>query len=149
MGDYETILKIADIMKNIEDGFLTDIGHKLLENQLWSDLEDVQQSITQKPLCRVCCYMCVAYNLIVLFMGYVTTVEDVDLKNLSVEANKIGLLFEEMLPNFQKHLTDEYAQIFHDVKVQSFKKPIFGSVHEIPVHPDDIPAGFNKKLNSF
>jgi hypothetical protein len=83
-------------------------------------------------------------------MGYVSTLEDAseELKNLSIEANKIGVLFEEMLPNFQKHLTDKYAHIFHDVKVQSFKKPIFGSVHEIPVHPDDLPPGFDpKKLN--
>jgi hypothetical protein len=50
-------------------------------------------------------------------------------------------MFEAQIPHFQQHLTDEYAHIFHDVKVQSFKKPIFGSVHEIPVHPDDLPEG--------
>jgi hypothetical protein len=150
MGDYATILTIADKMKNVDDGILTEIGLKLLENDLSPDLEQIKETITQKPLCRVCCYMCVAYNLIILFMGYVSTLEDAteELKNLSIEANNIGVLFQEMLPNFQKHLTDKYAHIFHDVKVQSFKKPIFGNVHEIPTHPDDIPAGFDpKKLN--
>lgn len=150
MGDYETVLTIANIMKNVDDGFLTEIGLKLLENDLASDLDQIRESITQKPLCRVCCYMCVAYNILIFFMGYVSTLEDApdELKNLSIEANKIGLLFEEMLPNFQKHLTDKYAQRFHDVKVQSFIKPIFGKVHEIPIHPNDLPPGFDpKKLN--
>jgi hypothetical protein len=87
--------------------------------------------------------MCVAYNLVSFFIGYVMTLEEVSdhLKNLSNRAIDLRLAFEEALPPFQKHLTDKYAHIFHDVKVQSFKKPIFGSVHEIPVHPDDLPEG--------
>jgi hypothetical protein len=94
--------------------------------------------------------MCVAYNILIFFIGYVSTLDEAtdDQKNLSIRANEIGLSFEEALPHFQKHLTDKYAHIFNDVKIQSFKKPIFGAVHEIPTHPNDIPEGFDpKKLN--
>jgi len=150
MTDFETILTIANIMKNVDDGFLTEIGHKLLENDLFTDLEQLKETIAQKPLCRVCCYMCVAYNILIFFIGYVSTLDEAtdDQKNLSIRANEIGLSFEEALPHFQKHLTDKYAHIFNDVKIQSFKKPIFGAVHEIPTHPNDIPEGFDpKKLN--
>ena len=142
MGDHETILKVADVLKNIDDGFLTEIGSKLLLNDLFSDLEVLKVSISQEPLCRVCSYMCVAYNLVLFFVGYVSSiVASEDLINLSDDALLIAKMFEEQIPHFQKHLTDEYAHYFHDIKVQSFKKPIFGSVHEIPVHPDDLPAG--------
>ena len=143
MSDYELVLTIVNIMKPIDDGILTEIGAKLLENDLSSDLEQLKETISQKPLCRVCCYMCVAYNLVALFIGYVMTLEEPsdELKNLSIRANELRLTFEEALPPFQKHLNDKYAHIFHDVKVQSFKKPIFGSVHEIPVHPNDLPEG--------
>jgi hypothetical protein len=142
MGDHETILKVADVLKNIDDGFLTEIGSKLLLNDVLSDLERLKVSIEQEPLCRVCCYMCVAYNLVLFFMGYVSSiVASEDLINLSDDALLIAKMFEEQIPHFQKHLTDEYAHYFHDIKVQSFKKPIFGSVHEIPVHPNDLPAG--------
>jgi hypothetical protein len=142
MGDHETILKVADVLKNIDDGFLTEIGSKLLLNDVFSDLESLKVSIEQEPLCRVCCYMCVAFNLVVFFVGYVSSFPaPEDLINLSDDALLIAKMFEAQIPHFQKHLTDEYAHIFHDVKVQSFKKPIFGSVHHIPVHPDDLPEG--------
>jgi hypothetical protein len=142
MGDYDTILKVADILKDVDDGFLTEIGLKLLHNDINSDLDRLKEEITQEPLCRVCCYMCVAFNLVIFFVGYVSSfAAPEDIVKLSDEALLVAKMFEEQMPHFQKHLTDEYAHYFHDIKVQSFKKPIFGSVHEIPVHPDDLPEG--------
>jgi len=117
----------------------------LLENDLGADLETLKQSIEQQPLCRVCCHMCVVYCLLLLFGGYLESSENVpdDIKNL--DWKPIALMLEEQLPIYQSHLTDEYAQIFHDVKVQSFIKPIFGDQHHIPSHPDDLPETFDKQ----
>ena len=141
----DVILTVANYMKeNVDDGILTDIGFKLLENNLDSDLNILKEGISQKPLCRVCCYMCVVYNLLILWGGYITTVDvPEDLKNL--EWRSIALMIEQQLPIYLGHLNDKYAHIFHDVKVQSFKKPIFGHEQRIPVHPNDIPKGVNQK----
>ena len=138
----DLVLTIANYMKeNVDDGILTDIGFKLLENNLESDLNILKEGISQKPLCRVCCHMCVVYNLLILWGGYITTVDvPEDLKNL--DWHPIALMLEQQLPIYLSHLNDKYAQIFHDVKVQSFKKPIFGDVHHIPTHPDDLPKDF-------
>ena len=52
-------------------------------------------------------------------------------------------MIEEQLPIYQLHLTDKYAQVFSDVKIQSFKKPIFGDKHVIPTHPNDFPESYD------
>ena len=136
---------IANFMKTVDDGILTDIGLKLLENNLESDLTILKESISQKALCRVCCNLCVTYNLLVLFGGYLESTENVpdEIKNL--EWKPITLIIEEQLPIYQSHLTDKYCKSFSDVKIQSFKKPIFGTESHIPVHPNDIPEGVNQK----
>jgi hypothetical protein len=145
---HANILKVAAIMKEFADGFLTDIGFKLLENQVAADLELLKEGLSQKPLCRICCYMCVAFNLICYFQGYVLSLDEPsdDLKNLGLETLSIAQFFEEQLPAFQKNLTDKYAHIFYDVKVQSFKREIFGNVHHIPVNQDMLPEGFDPEL---
>jgi hypothetical protein len=148
MDHHANILKVAEIMKEVADGFLTDIGSKLLENDVGADLELLKEGLSQKPLCRLCCYMCVAFNLLCFFQGYVLTLENPsdDLKTLKEETLSIGRFFEEQIPVFQSQLTDKYAHIFYDVKVQSFKREIFGNVHHIPVNPEDLPEGFNPEL---
>ena len=148
MNHNENILKVADILRNVADGFLTDIGYKILENDVSADLELLKESLSQKPLCRVCCYMCVAYNLLVFFQGYVLSLDNPsdELKNLNADTKEIGCLFEQQLPSFLSNLTDKYAHIFHDVKVQSFKQLIFGKEHHIPMHPDDLPEGFDYSI---
>ena len=145
---HANILKVAVIMKEIADGFLTDIGFKLLENHVGADLELLKEGLSQKPLCRVCCYMCVAFNLLCFFQGYVLSLEEPsdELVNLKEETLSIARFFEEQLPAFQKNLTDKYAHIFYDVKVQSFKREIFGNVHHIPANPDMLPEDFNPEL---
>ena len=148
VDNHANILKVAAIMKEVADGFLTDIGFNLLENHVGADLELLKEGMSQKPLCRLCCYMCVAFNLLCFFQGYVLSLDEPsdELKNLKEEVHPIGCLFEENLPKFQGGLTDKYAHIFHDVKVQAFKRPIFGNVHHIPCHPDDLPEGFDPGL---
>jgi len=142
---HANILKVAEIMKGIDDGFLTEVGFKLLENQIGADLDILKEGLSQKPLCRICCYMCIAFNLICYFQGYIQTLENPsdDLKNLGLETLSIARFFEEQLPEFQKNLTDKYAHIFYDVKVQSFKREIFGNIHHIPANPDMLPKDFD------
>ena len=148
VDNHANILKVAAIMKEVADGFLTDIGFKLLENHVGADLELLKEGMSQKPLCRLCCYMCVAFNLLCFFQGYVLSLDEPsdELKNLKEEVHPIGCLFEENLPKFQAGLTDKYAHIFSDVKIQAFKRPIFGNVHHIPTHPLDLPEGFDPEL---
>ena len=148
MNHHENILKVSKIMKDVADGFLTDIGFKLLENDVATDLELLKEGLSQKPLCRICCYMCVAFNLLVFFQGYVLSLDNPsdDLKNLQAETKEIGSFFEEQLPRFLSNLTDKYAHIFSDVKVQAFKHHIFGNVHHVPTHPSDLPEGFDPEL---
>jgi len=148
MNHPENILKVSKIMKDVADGFLTDIGLKLLENDVSTDLELLKEGLSQKPLCRICCYMCVAFNLLVFFQGYVLSLDNPseDLKNLAAETKQIGCFFEEQLPRFLSNLTDKYAHIFSDVKIQAFKHHIFGNVHHVPTHPDDLPKGFDPEM---
>ena len=138
-------MTIADFMKRIDDGILTEVGFKLLENDLESDLNILKEGLSQKALCRVCCNLCVVYNLLVLFGGYLASTENVPDEIRNLDWRSIALMIEEQLPFYQSHLTDEFAQIFNDVKIQSFKKPIFGHEQRIPVHPNDIPEGVNQK----
>ena len=148
MDYHASILKVAEIMKGVADGFLSDIGFKLLENHVGADLELLKEGLSQKPLCRICCYMCVAFNLLCFFQGYVLSLDEPsdDLKNLKEEVHSIGCFFEEQLPKCQEGLSDKYAKIFYDVKVQAFKRPVFGNVHHIPTHPQDLPEGFDPEL---
>ena len=148
MNHHENILKVSKIMKDVADGFLTDVGFKLLENDVNADLELLKEGLSQKPLCRICCYMCVAFNLLVFFQGYVLSLDNPsdDLKNLQAETKEIGCFFEEQLPRFLSNLTDKYAKIFHDVKVQAFKHHIFGNVHHVPCHPEDLPKDFDPEM---
>ena len=132
-------------MKTIQDGILTEIGLKLLENDVESDLNILAEGISQKALCRVCCHMCVTYNLLLLFGGYLEATENVPDEIRSLDWRPTALMIEQQLPIYQSHLTDKYCQIFNDVKIQSFKKPIFGSVQHIPTHPNDVPEGVNQK----
>jgi len=148
VDNHANILKVAEIMKGIADGFLTEIGFKLLENHVGADLELLKEGLSQKPLCRICCYMCVALNLLCFFQGYVLSLDDPseELKKLKDETYSIACFFEEQLPKFQEGLTDKYAHIYYDVKVQSFKREIFGNVHHIPANPDMLPKGFDAEL---
>ena len=148
MDYHASILKVAEIMKGVADGFLSDIGFKLLENHVGADLELLKEGLSQKPLCRICCYMCVAFNLLCFFQGYVLSLDEPseELKKLKDETHSIGCFFEEQLPKFQIGLTDKYAHIYYDVKVQAFKRPIFGTVHHIPVNQDMLPDGFDAEL---
>jgi hypothetical protein len=141
----DVIMTVVNFMKTVDDGILTEVGFKLLENDLESDLNILKEGLSQKALCRVCSSLCVVYNLLVLFGGYLASTENVpdDIRNL--DWRSIALMIEEHLPIYQAHLTNEFAQIFNDVKIQSFKKPIFGSESRIPVHPNDIPEGVNQK----
>ena len=123
----DMIMTIVNHMKSVDDGILTEVGLKLLENNLESDLNILAEGISQKALCRVCCHMCVVYNLLVLFGGYLESADDIPSEIKNLDWRPTALLIEEQLPIYQSHLTDKYAQIFHDVKVQSFKKPIFGN----------------------
>jgi len=139
----DMIMTIVNHMKSVDDGILTEVGLKLLENNLESDLNILAEGISQKALCRVCCHMCVTYDLLLLFGGYLEATENVPDEIRTLEWRPTALLIQEQLPIFQSHLTDKYAQIFNDVKVQCFKKPIFGDKHHIPTHPKDFPEGYD------
>ena len=141
----DVILTVSNFMKTFDGGILTEIGLKLLENDLENDLTILKESISQKALCRVCCNLCVTYNLLVLFGGYLEATDNVPEEIRNLDWRPIALMIEQQLPIYQSHLTDKYCQIFHDVKLQSFIKPIFGDKHRIPCHPNDIPEGVNKK----
>jgi hypothetical protein len=140
----DVIMTVVNFMKTVDDGILTEVGFKLLENDLESDLNILKEGLSQKALCRVCCNLCVVYNLLILFGGYLASTENVPDEIRNLDWRPIALIIEEQLPTYQSHLTDKYAQIFSDVKIQAFKKPIFGDSHRIPVHPNDIPEGVNQ-----
>ena len=91
---HANILKVAEIMKGVADGFLTDIGFKLLENHVGADLDLMKESVSQKLLCRLCCYMCIAFNLLCFFQGYVLSLYDPseELKKLKDETHSIVCL---------------------------------------------------------
>jgi hypothetical protein len=61
----DMIMTVANFMKTVYDGILTEVGFKLLENDLESDLSILKEGLSQKALCRVCCNLCVVYNLLV------------------------------------------------------------------------------------
>ena len=136
-------MTIVNHMKTVDDGILTEVGLKLLENDLESDLNILAEGISQKALCRVCCHMCVTYNILLLFGGYLEATENVPDELRNLDWRPTALLIEQQLPIYQSHMTDKYAQIFHDVKVQSFIKPIFGDKHVIPTNPKDFPEGYD------
>ena len=138
-------MTVANFMKTVDDGILTEVGFKLLENDLESDLNILKEGLSQKALCRVCCNLCVVYNLLVLFGGYLASTENVPDEIRNLDWRPIALMIESQLPTYQAHLTDKYCRSFSDVKIQSFIKPIFGSDQRIPCHPNDIPEGVNQK----
>jgi hypothetical protein len=133
-------MTVATHMKTVDDGLLTEIGFKLLENDLESDLTILKERISQKALCRVCCNLCVTYNLLILFGGYLASTETVPDEIRNLDWKPIALMIEQQLPIYQSHLTDKYCQIFMTLKFSRLSSPYL----EISISYPRILATFPK-----
>lgn len=144
-----------------EQGVLTPIGFRILENNLPDDLKVINDEFLtfnyrkdfpqQKPLIRAVLYLTIAFNISLLFGGWVNmSLKDCDLlQALKDYLVKIEQRSSKLLPLLDAHLkklieglTDEYAKSFDTIKRSCFTKDLFHSVDRIPPHPNDIPKGF-------
>jgi hypothetical protein len=151
---YNFIGKVLELTG--EKGVLTDIGYKILENNLVDDLNKINEDArlkkpSQKPLIRAVLYLTIAYNISLLFGGFISIglkdkpIQD-ELKNYLIKieerSSKLLPIIEGHLQKLLSLLTDKYAKSFDTIKRSCFTKDLFNSIDRIPPHPDDIPKGF-------
>ena len=156
-NDYYLFQFIAKVLElSGEKGVLTDIGFRILENNLITDLNKINEDAhlkkpSQKPIIRAVLYLTIAYNISLLFGGFVNiSLKDTPLLNeLKEYLIKIEERSSKLLPIIEGHLkkllsllTDKYAKSFDTIKRSCFTKDLFNSVDRIPAHPKDLPASF-------
>lgn len=152
---FQFIAKVLELSG--EQGVLTDIGFRILTNNLAEDLAIIEDEKrkdfpSQKPMLRAVLYLTIAFNISLLFGGFVSiSLKETELlQALKDYLVKIEERSSKLLPFLEKHLNnltgglnEEYAKSFDTIKRTCFTKDLFSSVDRIPAHPDDIPKGFN------
>jgi hypothetical protein len=156
-NDYHLFQFIGKVLElSGEKGVLTDIGFRILENNLIADLNQINEDAhlkkpSQKPLIRAILYLTIAYNITLLFGGFVNiSLKDTplldELKEYLVKteerSSKLLPIIEGHLNKLVGRLTDKYAKSFDTIKRSCFTKDLFNSVDRIPAHPKDLPASF-------
>jgi hypothetical protein len=153
---FNFIGKVLDLTG--EKGVLTDFGFRLLQNNLLDDLKIINEEAIkpepkhpQKPLLRAVLYLTIAFNICLLFGGFVSIgLADKpipqELKDYLVKveerSSKLLPFIDGHLNNLTKRLTQKYAKSFDTIKRSCFTKDLFDSTIRIPTHPKDLPAGF-------
>mgnify|MGYP006899631213 CR=1 FL=1 len=151
---FQFIAKVLELSG--EQGVLTDIGFRILQNNLPDDLAIINEEHkkdfpSQKPILRAVLYLTIAFNIALLYGGFVSiSLKDTPLlKELKEYLVKIEQRSSKLIPILEGHLsklvgglTDKYAKSFDTIKRSCFTKDLFNSVDRIPPHPNDIPKGF-------
>ena len=139
-------------------GFITELGLKILFNEINKDFEIVNEcpeKPSQKALIRLCLYFTIAYNLTLLFGGFIIGLETEEgrvyaeklpvelidyLKDIMIRADKLHPILEHQLKGLTKRLTDKYAKIYDEEKRKCWTKDIFENTTHIhqTKYPDDI-----------
>lgn len=144
-----------------EKGFVSESGMKLLHNDIQKDidiLKEREDDPSQYALCRLSLWYCLAYNILTLYCSFVasfgleqtkqytdkmpTELKDY-LKVVAERGEKLIKPIEGITRNYTNLLTDKFANIFNEEKRKCWTKDLFQTRVEIPVHPDDLPEGFN------
>lgn len=107
-----------------------------------------QEEPTQQALVRLCLFYTIAYALISLFVGFIETIKEDrhEFVEWFLDLQKVGLHYLMVLQNdylkiLLPKLTDKYAKIFHNEKIGSFHKDIYGvSKVKVPSMLDKINA---------
>ena len=130
-----------EVLDAIDKGdCLTESGNKILSSNPTKDFETIEKSadkILQKPLVRACLYLTLAYNLSILFLGFMDQ-EDKSISELSEDIisrltllvpkiSNMSYISNENLKTLLPHLTDDYAKIYHTTKCNMFTKDLFDS----------------------
>jgi hypothetical protein len=132
MNETETILFVGKIM--LENNIITDFGFKILHNDFLADIAEPIEANELKKKTRVCVFMCVLFNMTLLYGGYCLE------NNISMEHHEtlkpIAQHFEQVLPKMLQTLSNKYLEIFHGLKVNAF---VHGHKFEtyVPTHPED------------
>lgn len=139
-------------------GFITELGLKCLFNEIQKDFDIINEcpeKPSQKALIRLCLYFTIAYNLTLLFGGFIVGLETEEgkvyadklpaelidyLKEIMVRADKLHPILEHQLKGLTKRLTDKYAKIYDEEKRKHWTKDIF----ETAIIPStNYPKNFN------
>jgi hypothetical protein len=132
MNETELILFVGELM--YENKIITDIGLKILHNDFLSDIAVPIEPNELKKATRVSIFMCVVYNMTLLYGGYCTE------HNLPMDhferLKPIALHFEQSLPILLKTLSNKYLEVFHAAKVAAFVKGRSFDDY-LPNHPAD------------
>jgi hypothetical protein len=132
MNDTELILHVGGLM--LEEQILTEVGFRFLHNDFLSDIAAPIEANELKKATRICIFMCIVYNMTLLYGGYCTE------NNLPMDhfdrLKPIALHFEKALPILLKTLSNKYLEVFHGAKVAAFVK---GRLFDdyLPNHPAD------------
>lgn len=145
-------LDIANaIIGSIDNSPLTETAYKYImfynpETDL--NINPEQEEPTQQALVRLCLFYTIAYAVVSLFVGFVETIKNDDNEFVEwfLELQKVGMIYikvlqQDYLKVFLPKLTDKYAKIFHNEKIGSFHKDIYGvSKLKVPSMLDKINA---------
>jgi len=130
MNDCELIVSVAELM--VEKQVLTEVGLKLLKNDIESDMATLSPDDLKK-IARTAVYFTVVYNLAILFAGYCAeTGDDPRDKRL----REIGAMVVDYIPKLLRGLDAKHLEVYHGAKVHAFTA---GKLFDdyLPQHPDE------------
>jgi hypothetical protein len=146
-----------------EKGFISETGMKLLHNDIQKDIDILKErgdDPSQYALCRLSLWYCLTYNILTLYCSFIASLEldeakqyadklPTELKEYLKVIAERGLKLIKPIEGLVKHytnlLTDKFANIFNEEKRKCWTKDLFQTRVEIPVHPNDLPEGFDPR----
>ena len=133
MDTTQTILFVGELM--VKEKIITDVGLRVLKNDFLADIAEPIEANELKKKTRICIFMCVVYNMVLLYGGFCLE------NKLSMEhyerLKPIALHFEFELPKLLQTLPTKYLEIFHGLKVHAF---VHGHKFDtyVPTHPEEM-----------
>jgi len=132
---------------------LTENGYAMLYYDPVNDLEKIttQPDKIQRPLTRISLHLTIAYNLNILFVGFMSSLNKylefleampTDLKEFleAMVQRSLGVqeTIKNLLPHFLNRLTDKYAKIYNCEKGACFTRDIFGNKTLLKLPNDEM-----------
>lgn len=138
-----------NLITSVDSSPLTETAYKYLmyydpQNDL--NMNPIQEEPTQQALVRLCLFYTIAYAIITLFLGFVELVKEDQNEFVEwfLELQKVGFTYLKIIQNeylnvLLPKLNDRYAKCFHNEKIGSFHKDIYGvSKLKVPSVIDQI-----------
>lgn len=125
------VISVGELM--LKEKVLTEVGLKILHNNIENDMETLTPDDPQK-ITRTAIYFTIVYNMAVLFAGYCAEHNLDDPRN--EQLRQIGVTVVAYIPMLLRGLDEKHLEVYHGAKIHAFTS---GKLFDdyFPQHPDE------------